>query len=70
MMKIPIIMGQPLHLWLGILLLLLVVFQILVAKRILKIQFKWHRIMGYVILVLAVTHGIIAYGVINSLFTY
>lgn len=36
-MAIPVIMGQPLHLWLGILLLMLVVFRILVAKRILPI---------------------------------
>jgi hypothetical protein len=34
----------------------------LVAKRILPIPFRWHRIMGYVILVIALLHGSIAIG--------
>ena len=68
-MRIPIILGQPLHLWLGILLFLLVIFQIVVAKRILKIPFKWHHIGGYVILLLAIMHGLIAIGLNNSFFT-
>ena len=68
-MRIPIILGQPLHLWLGILLFLLVIFQIVVAKRILKVPFKWHRIGGYVILLLAIMHGLIAIGLNNSFFT-
>lgn len=59
-MIIPIIMGKPLHLWLGVLLFVLIVFQIAVARRILPIPFRWHRIMGYVILLLAVIHGSIA----------
>ena len=68
-MRIPIILGQPLHLWLGILLFLLVIFQIVVAKRILKIPFKWHRIGGYVILLLAIMHGLIAVGLNKGFFT-
>lgn len=68
-MRIPIIIGQPLHLWLGIILFLLVVFQIAVAKKLLRVPFKWHRIMGYVILLLAVIHGAIAVGLNNSIFT-
>jgi len=67
-MRIPIILGQPLHLWLGILLFLLIIFQIVVAKRIIKVPFKWHRIGGYVILLLAMIHGFIAYGLNNSIF--
>jgi hypothetical protein len=67
-MRIPIILGQPLHLWLGIFLFLLILFQISVAKKILKLPFKWHRIGGYVILLLAVIHGFIAFGLNNSLF--
>lgn len=61
-MRIPIIMGLPLHLWLGILLFLLIVFQILTAKKILPVPFKWHRRMGYVILILAILHGSMAVG--------
>lgn len=57
---VPILWGQPIHLWLGMLLLLCVIFQVLVAKQILKVPFKWHRIMGYVILLLALIHGFIA----------
>ena len=69
-MKIPIIFGQPLHLWLGILLFLLIIFQIAVAKRILPVPFRWHRIMGYVILLLVVIHGSIAIGLRYGFFTY
>ena len=68
-MRIPIILGQPLHLWLGILLFLLVIFQIVVAKRILKIPFKWHRFGGYVMLLLAIMHGLIAVGLNKGFFT-
>lgn len=67
-MRIPILLGQPLHLWLGILLFLMVVFQILVAKRILKVPFKWHRVVGYLILLIAMIHGFIAFGLNNSIF--
>lgn len=67
-MRIPILLGQPLHLWLGILLLLMIVFQIVVAKRILKVPFKWHRIVGYLILFVALLHGFIAFGLNNSIF--
>ena len=68
-MKIPIILGLPLHLWLGIILFLLIIFQIAVAKKVLPVPFKWHRIMGYVILLLAIFHGTIAVGLGNGLFT-
>lgn len=68
-MKIPIIMGQPLHLWLGIILFLLIIFQIAVAKKLLPVPFKWHRRMGYVILLLAIMHGAIAVGLNNGFMT-
>lgn len=69
-MKIPIIFGNPLHLWLGIILFLLVVFQVLTAKKILKVPFKAHRITGYVILIIAIIHGIIAIGLRNGFMIY
>jgi len=69
-MIIPIILGKPLHLWLGLLLFTLILFQIAVAKRILPIPFRWHRVMGYVILLLATIHGLIGIGLNAGLFTY
>lgn len=68
-MKIPIILGQPLHLWLGILLLILIVLQIVGVRKILPISFRWHRIIGYVILVLAIIHGALAAGLNLGVFT-
>ncbi|MHC1718659.1 MAG: hypothetical protein AB9883_08450 [Acidaminococcaceae bacterium] len=68
-MKIPIILGQPLHLWLGILLLILIVLQIAGVSKILPISFKWHRIIGYVIFILAIIHGLLAAGLNFGIFT-
>lgn len=69
-MTVPIILGAPLHLWLGILLFILIIFQIVVAKKILKIPFKYHRIAGYAILVLAIIHGFIAIGLFRGFLSY
>lgn len=66
---IPVIFGYPLHLWLGIALFILIVFQIAVAKKILKVPFKWHRITGYLILILAIIHGLIGMGLYSGIFT-
>ena len=66
---IPIIFGYPLHFWLGIVLFLLIVFQIAVAKKILSVPFKWHRVTGYVILLLAIIHGSIGIGLYLGIFT-
>ena len=68
-MRIPIILGQPFHLWLGILLLILLVVQIAGARKILPISFRWHRIIGYVILALAIVHGALAAGLNLGIFT-
>ena len=68
-MKIPIILGQPLHLWLGILLFIIIVVQIAGAIKILPISFRWHRILGYVILALAILHGALAAGLNWGIFT-
>lgn len=69
-MAIPILFGAPLHLWLGILLVILIIFQILVAKKILPVPFVWHRIAGFSILVLALIHGFIAFGLYNGFLNY
>lgn len=69
-MAIPIIFGAPLHLWLGILLFVLILFQIFVAKRIIRLPFKWHRVTGYVIAVLALFHGFVAIGLYTGFLSY
>lgn len=57
---IPIIFGQPLYLWIGILLGILVIFQVLVAKRWIRIPFVWHRRNGWLILCVGIIHGFLA----------
>ena len=69
-MRVPIILGLPLHFWLGVILLMLIVFQVLIGRRIIKIPFKWHKIMGYSILVLAFIHGTIGAGLLFGVFRY
>lgn len=69
-MAIPIILGAPLHLWLGILLFILIVFQILVGKRILPLPFVWHRITAIMIILLALIHGFIAIGLFKGFLSY
>jgi len=62
-MSVPVIFGFPLHLWLGLLLLLLLTFQVLTGKRIIKLPFTWHRGNAVLITVTAVIHAFIALGV-------
>lgn len=69
-MRVPIIFGLPLHFWLGIMLFVMIVFQVLIGRRIIKISFKWHRILGYSVLVLAGIHGTIAAGLLFGVFRY
>ncbi len=61
-MFVPIIFGIPLHIWLGMLLFLLVLFQVGTGSGLLRPPFVWHRGIGYTILVIAVIHGSIAAG--------
>lgn len=56
------ILGFPLFGLLGILLLILLTFQILTGKRILKVDFKYHRINGRLIYILALIHAFLAMG--------
>jgi prolipoprotein diacylglyceryltransferase len=61
-MHVPIIFGMPLHIWLGILMFLLILFQVATGSGLLKTPFVWHRANGYAILLLAVIHGLIGVG--------
>lgn len=53
-------LGLPLFAWGGMTIFLLIVFQVLVGMKILKVDFKWHRLNGKVILGLAFLHGLAA----------
>lgn len=61
-MIIPVIFGQPIHLWFGIVLFLMLLFQVLIAKKVVPVPFKWHRVLGYVILASAFFHGLAGIG--------
>jgi len=68
LIPIPIILGLPLHMWLGIILFALVVFQILTAKKVVKLPFRWHRIMGWAMLPVAAVHATLGFGLYFGLF--
>ncbi len=57
-MSIPIVLGLPLHLWGGMLIFLLLLLQVGIGKKIIKIPFKWHRINAIAIVILAAIHGL------------
>lgn len=63
MIKVPIIFGLPIFGWLGILLFLMIIFQVLTGAGLLKVNFKYHRINGWLILLLALLHGFLALGI-------
>jgi hypothetical protein len=58
---IPSVDGRPINVWGGILLAVLVIFQVLVGTRVIKLPFAWHRVNGFVILVLVLAHGFLGY---------
>lgn len=54
----PLIFSKPLHVYLGMLLFLIVLFQIGIGKRIIKLPFWVHtKIIWKVILIIALIHG-------------
>lgn len=54
----PIIAGQPLHIWLGMLTFIFLILQILIGARFLKLPFKLHtRVIWIILLALALVHG-------------
>lgn len=54
----PIIYAKPLHVWLGFLALLLLLLQISIGLRILKLPFWVHRkIVWWVLLIVVLIHG-------------
>ena len=54
----PLLFTKPLHVWLGMLLFLLILFQIGLGTRIIKLPFWIHtKINWIVILTLGIIHG-------------
>jgi len=54
----PVLFTKPLHVWLGIILFILVIFQILIGTRILKLPFWLHtRVIWILILSIMLIHG-------------
>ncbi|MGB4705393.1 MAG: hypothetical protein WBI18_10030 [Candidatus Saccharicenans sp.] len=53
--------GISLVLLLGIINLILVVFQVSTGKKWLKVNFTWHRRLGILLLFTAITHAVLAY---------
>ncbi len=56
-----IVFGNPIYVWGGILTLLLLIWQVLGGRRIVKINFKQHKWDGIIILVMACFHGFLAF---------
>jgi hypothetical protein len=61
LVTVPLLFGKPINIWLGLLLALLVVLQVLLGTRLLKLPFVAHRVNGFVILAVALVHGFIGY---------
>jgi len=59
-MVIPSYFGQPLYLWIGMLLGALVILQVGLGKKWIKIPFRWHRRNGWLILFVGAIHGSLA----------
>ena len=62
-MSLPVIIGLPLPILGGILLFVLIVFQILVGMKIVKLSITWHKWIAFAILLLAVLHAVGALGI-------
>ena len=50
-------LGLPIFAWGGLVVLTLVIIQVLIGAKILKVDFRYHRINGFVILALALIHA-------------
>jgi hypothetical protein len=50
----------PLFAWGGILLFVMTTFQVLIGTRVIKVDSKYHRINGFLILAFGLIHGVLA----------
>ena len=56
-----VILGLPLVAWGGLVVFTLLLGQILVGKRIIKVDFKYHTYIAWLLLTAAVIHGLAAF---------
>lgn len=62
-MYVPLILGKPITVWLGILLIVLLTLQILSGKHLIKLPWTFHRRNAMVIILIAVLHAFFGLGV-------
>lgn len=62
MVSIPVLLGLPLNVWLGFVLIVQIAFQVLTGRRLLKVDFRYHSINGLLILLVALAHALIGLG--------
>jgi len=51
------VLGLPAFAWGGITILILIIIQVLIGAKVLKVNFMIHRVNGFVILTFAVFHA-------------
>ncbi|OGD63277.1 hypothetical protein A2160_02115 [Candidatus Beckwithbacteria bacterium RBG_13_42_9] len=55
----PIILAKPLHIWLGFIALMLLIVQILIGTRIVKLPFWFHtQIVWKILLIVVLLHAL------------
>jgi len=50
-------LGMPLVAWGGVVVLSLIIIQVLIGAKVLKVNFRYHRINGFIILGVALVHA-------------
>lgn len=54
----PVILAKPLHVWLGFVTLILLILQILIGARVIKIPFIYHtKIVWKILITVALIHA-------------
>lgn len=52
------LLGMPLVAWGGLTVLSVLIIQILIGNHIIKVDFKYHKTIAYILLGLALVHGL------------
>jgi len=70
MLRVPTVLGKPINIWEGILLILLLAFQLSSGLRLIRVPLKYHKLNGILIFTVAMTHAFFGLGVWFFGFTY
>jgi len=62
-MFVPLIWGKPIHIWLGLVLIVLLTLQILSGKHLIKLPFSFHRRNAILIVLIAAVHVFFGLGI-------